>query len=461
MKLDKTVNARQHLSTNEVMLILLLLIQTFVYEGHEGSTSIWGFVTGAIFVFIAINSILKPHQLSSGYLLLIKRIFILFMLITFWGVINGIMHNYDSLDIIKDAMKYCFIFLIFFLVGDFKEKSKKVIVIFSIVVIYIPIVIYVLSVFVSLPALAYDSVHVDIGAQSIPTVLFCLSSAIFTNSGKKKYFLIMLIPLFSIIINGTRTYWLSIFIGFVVIMLLDYLSNRSRRLFQLIVIFILLTSTIVYFVYFVRHSDIVTERFSRSYDSVTEFNPESDLSMIARKDENNRIIASIDNLMFGEGLGKNIIIISEPYAAARHWIFIPTTWFHNAYLFFLLKLGIVGLLIFIFLLYLLFRLGFESWRNSEGFVRIISATFLSYLVSISVMSITTGNFESPRNLLLLAVLGSISISANLRMNENLESSIIQGEGGNELLHFNKHNLDMCAIKENPRDDFQKRKDDLD
>ncbi len=420
MKLDEMDNVRQHLSTNEIMLLLLLFIQTFLYEGRENSASIWAFIIGVIFIFIAGTSIIKEHPLTSGYLLLTRRIFVLFIFITIVGVINGIMHDYDSLDIIKDVMKYSNFFLFYLCAGNLHENSKSKFFNILITIIYIPIIIYVLSIFVTLPPIVFDWIHVDVAAQSIPVILICLSSVFFSTSGKKKYFLLLIIPFFSVIINSTRTYWLGLLIGVIVLIVLNLLSNRTRRLSQVLVICFLLAISTLYFVNRISHSGIASERFSRSFDSINNFDPYTEQSLIAREDETHRILESIDNFIIGEGLGKNIVIIIEPYASAQHWVFWPSTWFHNAYLFFLLKLGGIGLSIFLFLLYLLLYLGYDSWKNSHDFERMVSAVFVSYIVSMSVMAFSTGNFISPNSLLVLSVLGSISISTRLQRNRDLE-----------------------------------------
>jgi hypothetical protein len=148
-------------------------------------------------------------------------------------------------------------------------------------------------------------------------------------------------------------------------------------------------------------------------------------SVDRRIDEAFRVIESIQNWALGNGLGEKVII--DTREGFGMWDFVPQTWFHNAYLFFLLKMGLLGLGVFLIILFLLFHMGYHTFRMTSGFEKALAAFFIAYLTSASVMSLATGNFLSPRCWLVLGIFGGVL--ANVRGRVKLSAFSISRPSG--------------------------------
>jgi O-antigen ligase len=299
--------------------------------------------------------------------------------------------------------------------GTYETAEVFRLIKWAVTIVYIPTIIGFLGkVGVGVP---YFIAAVDYGNQCLPIVLIIAAGVLF-NFLRARTLLAFLffMPLFVLIVSGTRTYWIGTVAGLSVLYFLKTWHSPRRSVKGVFLLAgVLAISIYVAVAGFPFENktmrEVTTERrLEQRVEFLKEGRISEEQSVDARLDESSRVIQSIQNWAFGNGLGEKVLIdTKEGYGI---WDLVEATWFHNAYLFFLLKMGLLGLGVFLILIFLLFRLGYQTFRMTTGFEKALSAFFIAFLTSASVMSLSTGNFLSPRCWLVLGIFGGVL--ANVR-----------------------------------------------
>lgn len=396
----------------EKIVLTLVVVQSLFLYGDPGIT-VPGVASAVLLVLLVIGGLIGKESIlpRAGRL---RNILVFFLGLTALGIGIGYFRGNELLDIAKDFMKFGNLFLIApFLRRPLEAEEVLRLVKWVLAIIYIPAVLSFLGkVDVKVP---YFIASVDYGNQCVPIVLIIVAGVLFKFQRVISLVAVLsFLPLFTLIVSGTWTYWIGTLSGFAVLYFLNFWhsSGQSGRGFFFLVGVLAICIYVAIAGLPFGSVGILSEsqRLEQRLQLFKERRMAEEQSVDGRLDETEKVIQSIKNWVSGNGLGE--IVLIDTKEGLGPWDFVPSTWFHNAYLFFLLKMGLIGLGVYLTLLFLLFRLGYQTFRMATGFEKMLSAFFIAYLTSASVMSLATGNFTSPRCWLILGIFGGLL--ANVR-----------------------------------------------
>jgi len=248
----------------------------------------------------------------------------------------------------------------------------------------------------------------------IALVLLNLSFYSKERSKKLTYLLLSLPPLLHLLFSFTRGYWLG-FIGALVFSYGIYLLNSDYSLsrkflkfakgtvtFTLLVL--ILGSSLHGFLIGGNFASLVARRLTSSFS--TKLSPET-ASNFERLIEYEACWERIkEKPILGYGIGY-IHSFTDPFLRQR----IHRWAVHQFYLMVTLKMGLIGLLAFLWIFYVFFREGLRKSRNIQsGYYRGLSFGFLANSVQLLIISLTNHEFASVVNTFYLAfTLGGVVI----------------------------------------------------
>ncbi len=186
----------------------------------------------------------------------------------------------------------------------------------------------------------------------------------------------------ALIFTFARGFWIGALLGGVVLLFLGR-SHERRRLLSIVLIVLLLSSLILLIFFY----DILTSLLATiAYRFITSAAGTQDISVANRLAETAAIWKAIlANPLTGVGLGGEYAFHSLIRKTTQHTIYA-----HNAYLYFLFKLGIAGLLIFLVAYFSKIRAGIhrlrEEWRSPLRPYQLASVAILVAMVQISITS---------------------------------------------------------------------------
>ena len=196
--------------------------------------------------------------------------------------------------------------------------------------------------------------------------------------------LLGMVPMLAhLLFSFTRGYWLGCFAGLIVATVLSWRtlrrfepSARSRRLLLLPALLVIMAATVGLSGLYFGGGDLgssIGRRFGSSFS--TEVSGET-LSNVARLDEYDRAIgAALESPLIGKGFGYTIITKDLLTGAiTEHWVI------HNYYLLTWLKLGLLGLAAF----------GFLLWRQIRAALRFVEedSSWLGRVWAIAAVAVT-------------------------------------------------------------------------
>ena len=272
-----------------------------------------------------------------------------------------------------------------------KEKKELKLVIYGCLALgVITAVTVILQVWLNPPTTASEAQDVFYRYKAISGLMLpCWSFLAFVcllliRKINLSYILAASITLFSVIFSFSRHLWISLVVGVLLVSLLTFKRNKVRILgiLSLAIIFILLVGTAV----LLRVEPVPTyvKLITLRTESLTS--GERIENWEVRKLENEYALKKIaGHPLFGIGF-------VSPY---RPQIYGPDDnleWYiHNGYLWILLKLGIAGLIPFLWFSYFFVRRGIKYWNQvADDFLRpVVLGSVCSYL------AIAVGNYAAP------------------------------------------------------------------
>ncbi len=243
----------------------------------------------------------------------------------------------------------------------------------------------------------------------------CLGTLLFETRPGRVVFLLVSMAFFgaTLVVSGTRTYWLStLFVFGLALALAGRLrrAGRAGRPFQaaLFLIGALVLAAGLFGGGSGRTRERLRERFAL-LETVLRGEGEQDYSWLARVLEAQYALERVERQpVVGRGLGYRIPFRGTPGARGGEEGQIQETLFlHNGYLFMLLKLGGVGLAVFLWFLVRLMRMQWDLAivLDDPAHKGLAFGFFLS-VVGIAVMSLTTSKFaDAPTTLFIGAFSG--------------------------------------------------------
>ena len=420
---DISPRRRLRFSAREKVVLGLVVMQSIFLYGDPGVT-LAGLGSGVLLALVLLGWIFDDRPILPGGKRL-RNALVLFLWLSVFGMCIGFARGNGNINILKDFLKFGNIFLVIhFLRGPLETAKVVRMVKWVVAVIYIPtLVAFLGKAGVDVP---YFIAAVDYGSECVPIVLIIAAGILFNPRMKKTTSALIFPPLFTLIVAMTRTYWVGGIAGLAVLYFLKVMDSQRRRIWPILFSAGILAGCFYVVVMGVPFGGTATPNVSRivqikeRLESIETGTVMEDQSVLARLDETTRAIKSIDNWILGNGLGEEVFIDPFTYVKER-WYEVPSTWLHNAYVFFLLKMGLLGIGVYLGVLFLLFRIGYETFKITDGFEKGFSAFFIAYLLSASLMSFATGNFISPRCWLLLGICGGLV--ANIRGRFRLQGQL--------------------------------------
>jgi O-antigen ligase len=219
------------------------------------------------------------------------------------------------------------------------------------------------------------------------------------------------LSLIGLIVSFSRTFWVFIILGIVI--MLFFINNEQRKTLVAGLSIISLAGIIVFFSVFEGKTKMMSMILSNRLMSTTKGT--KDLSAYQRFIEYETVLKSVEeNPMFGNGLGKTFNFY-DPYL---HLTQRPKN-VHNGYLYIAFRLGIPMLVVF--LCFLMMYLGnglIETRRQKDEFWRLLSFSAFLTILMIAFACLTSNQFFARDGGVILAVsFAIISISSHSRKSE--------------------------------------------
>lgn len=223
----------------------------------------------------------------------------------------------------------------------------------------------------------------------IPLEIFIFSPLLFLLGNEKKHIkffciLIFILSLIAVILTGSRGGWLAIFCG--LLFLLFFLGFLNKKISKILIY--VLVSVILFFLLIFSSNIEKPSYLKMKFEQLLEGNTSLRWEYVWPGAIGTYLELPIENKFLGRSLGK--ITYAEDFSSwyiKKHnnsppYIYSP----HNFYIYLLYKQGIVGFLIFSFLIYMIFRelfsciLDITKTLEFRSFALFILASFINLLV---------------------------------------------------------------------------------
>jgi len=224
--------------------------------------------------------------------------------------------------------------------------------------------------------------------------ILCLALLSKKRSKKVIYMLISVFLIIGIVLTFGRSRWLGFFGGtlFLFIFLPPFSKSRLLKFISaaliVVIVYVMICGTFSSQHYAARLPALVWNRLG----SITRFQTEPPIT--TRFAESAAALKKVRQHPFiGNGLGATVTFTRTDYPTP----FVETTrYIHNSYLFFLFKLGILGLLAFLWLCVAFVIYGIKVVRGlPDGVYRALALGFLSSFVASLIASIAAPDITSP------------------------------------------------------------------
>ncbi|MBI1807849.1 MAG: O-antigen ligase family protein [Ignavibacteria bacterium] len=253
------------------------------------------------------------------------------------------------------------------------------------------------------------------------SILVGVPMFLYAKSLKSRLFLLMLIAFFMIalVLTFSRGYWIGAILGMVVLLLMMNGKDRIRMVVTTAILGILAVGIMTLF--FSSQSSTIFKTIVGRLGS-NSLSVASDISLYTRLAETRAVFDLIThNPLVGYGLG----FLFRFYNPADR-VTVETWYVHNGYLFLWLKLGLFGLMAFLFAYVTMIRDGYRMTKAQKNeFSGYLLSGLLSVLVAMLAVSITSPQFIT-RDSILIIILCWAMIGSVRRSND--------GEEGKGSLH---------------------------
>ncbi|MFO7891893.1 MAG: O-antigen ligase family protein [bacterium] len=413
-------------SSQNLFYLLLLYIVIFPnnsgllrypYLKHSASLPIIFFI---LIICLFISFIEKRNinnYLSSNINLDDKIIFSFFIwgfIAIFWGLVNNNPVHYIVID-----FYFITLFLSFFIIKNSFVNKKKLLQVWLFIFV-ITVLVSIEYIYVTFREAKTTSMFITrvstqqphIAQVSIP---FILSYNLFLKKRNHLLFsVILLLPIFLMIFfSQQRALWLGIFLSIIALFFLYYnqkglkLKNIIKFLIIIILILAFFAVVILLVDYFLFDSALIT--LLERLESLT--NLKEDTSLAIRLNEiKNALHNWKNNIFLGTGLGDSINLVTLHHVSPNI--------VDNSYIFVLWKTGIIGLILFLFLLLYFLQKGIKIYFTSQDtIIKTITSAAVSSLFGLMIIALTNVCLIHYRFIIIWSIiLGSISICHKLHYN---------------------------------------------
>lgn len=343
----------------------------------------------------------KPILKSFG-----DRLWFLFFVLCCSSVIQNIVQGEDIVKWFRELLFFVpyFLFLPF---RESLEKNRKT------TLIAMGVGFLSLSVFIGIDNLFHYKQAASIavyawellaGRQAtteplfVTGLLFAVSSYLYMCEIKLKVMFLLLAAFYStvLILTFSRGYWFGAAVGIIVLLIL--LERKPRKELIFTIIGIVSVVVIIFLTAFGNYGttvlDVVGNRVGGQSLNVIQ-----DPSLHARYNETRSVIQYISmNPIIGYGLGSSFRFLNPIQGAMQEVNYV-----HNGYLFLWLKLGIVGLSLFLLTyMYYLWDAVKIIYKHRNSFDYFLHCTIISLLIAMLAISITSPQFISRDSILIIA-----------------------------------------------------------
>lgn len=389
-----------------VSLLLMIAFSTMVIYGRGLVSAIMMVILGSILIFVCLSVYfkfcLRKFKIHKTKLNLPIAIF---LGIVFLQAIRGILSSYSLKWLCLEFLAYLGFGVVFLVINlcDKKEIIKKFFQLLIVVAYYQAIAGLV----------SYFRLGSRIGGhlfEAFPSLiaLVLLNLTFYSKNKSKKltYLLISLPLILHLLFSFTRGYWL----GFISALLFSYaiylinvngsFSKKVLKFLKGIVVFtVILVVILLMFQYFLPSGSLfahLSKRFLSGFSTKLSMETASNYARLIEYRASWEKIKK--NPIFGYGVGYTLPLrnpisqkISEEWAV------------HQSYLMITLKMGVIGLLAFLWMFYVFLRSGLRESRNIENsYYKGLSYGFIANSIGLLIIGLTNYDFASVVNNFYLA-----------------------------------------------------------
>lgn len=372
---------------------------------------LWPLATGLFVLLLIYWLIYLLKNQTSFQIKSLDILIIIFLFFVILSTLNGLLRGYDAKSWRWDILPYPF-YLSYFIFIYSKLKTKTKFFYNIVLLLSIPVA---LTMIYTLSQLKGAILLQRIVTQNIHMMQFAIPYAgliaIYSQSLKRRIICTLLLPIFvlAVIISQQRallfTTFLSSFVLFIIFIKIVYkpLKKNTKLILMLIMIAVLIIPFVI--IESITKESLLLTFISRFYIFLNPTNFTSDASWQIRWQEIVRVLPQInENLIFGAGLGATTI--------SRHRLILQIT-VDNSYVYVLWKMGIIGLLSFLSIHYMLIkrcRLVLKHTKIVDE--KIFATTILLNTIGMLLIGVTNAGIAHYRFLFIwLALMASIELTA--------------------------------------------------
>lgn len=382
--------------------ILVLLAELFVgSKGHFFNLTIGSFdfsfrmLLFFIILFVWLVGLFQKKYSVSFFRSKFFTFYLLFFIILAWGVGAGFLHQNEKNLIFYDANAWLYFLLIFpiFDVIVNKEQIKNIFRVFFAAISWLAIRTFIIffifthQIRAIVPDLYYWVRLRGIGEitllDSFARVFFqsqiysligffvILSLIVFTSGQLKNKFYFLFIPTIPLILGFSRSFWLA----FAVTLAVFFVVLKIKKKFSYFKIIKILTLIVLVFLFslgFLWFSLKIPPQATIDLSSLFEKRMDLDEPAVSSRMSQLPYLlsANLERPILGSGFGRTISYFSQdPRALERHPLGLYTTYaFEWGFLDIWLKIGLVGLAVFLVLLWQIFKNGWSNSNNNKPLI---------------------------------------------------------------------------------------------
>ncbi len=395
------------LNVEKIIYLLTFYIVAFgiyIFKGNLYPVAVSYIVTDFILIvlfFLAMIdlSLNKRNEQIFNF----SKPLLFFLFIVLLSFVIGLSNGFELKDIHREFRIFIYYAIYFVAVRYFNNDKPIFILLIAILVATLFAASDAIYTYYTLDLNRFVSRQVHLIAFVIP---FLISLIILDRHKLRRvfYFVLLLLLSLSIIISQTRGTWFSLIIAIIISLFLSIFVSMKRKS-RFLSLSIILSSLVIVLLISLnligKISQQKVEFVEQRVGSVT--NLQSDLSLLMRINAYSVIINKIkSHPWFGNGLGsKATYLFFGRYSIQQN--------IDSTYLTILWKMGIIGLIAFILLYFLLLKKAFLIYRRTENnFHKIFSIGLISSFVGLLILGTISPILITSRFNLLFGVLFAIT-----------------------------------------------------
>lgn len=374
--------------------------------------------------FILISAYLGKKLIEQSKFNIGSYKVLIFILWAYLSLFQSFSKSFDITSIIQVSAVYLlficyYVFYDIFSQDNIEKHNKIIMLLISILLLFISVLYHIMmskGIFYGELTERVVTAHYNI----FPFIFPLLLNILLTNkniSNKFKVLIPLILSLYIILVCQSRIIWIVILIeSFIIYAFYVFLNKNFTEFFKKMIILsliVLLLSIPIYSL--IKQNLNLLYRLKTMSLSVIDKDPslQHRISAVTAVIKN-KLNPSILVWIFGGGLGDGVDYIS---LAGNHY---DVEWIDNSYIMTIWHIGIVGLLIYFYILYtqvrngvFLIRYSKEDWKKNFGVV------LITYVIGIIIMGLTSAIFIKYRFNILWAALWAYSDALVMRIKKEV------------------------------------------